>query len=612
MQFVEQHLTKHHFFHAPHRFFLAMILSPIHAGEMHYKNRYHLKFRHAKKLFFFDTSLVACIIFLFAGTLFWHFYDPTVRSLVSLRVETATERIKTGNKISYAVSYVNHSDVALTGPLMSVTFPKGFIMDTSTSPQNFDTANSSFTLPTLPPGGNGTLTLNGTLFGTPDAEYDTIVKLSYLQEGEQTREYVIARLITLPRDTPLALTWNIGDFILGQGAMPFSLDVFNQGNETIEGIRLPLPDIQGVQFETTSLGSGVRQGTFLGIPLLAPHTSTTITGTLITGLDSKTNTLSVDIIPTLRANNEDFPQKKVSKNIQVIHPTLESSAVWKKENLGVKPFERVPLQITLKNTNTYDLQNIIVQIPLPTGVDKIHMTQNGFVKNNIFTTNKNYFAKLGTVKSGETLTVDLTVPIAYVGTGTDLTISLSPEIHAEIPLVAGGVSVQKINTTPLKISSVLNLRSELRYYTAEGDQLGRGPLPPQVESETRYFATLVLSNATSEVENVTVSALLAPGFEWGDKTSVSFGKDVTYDPKTRKITWTAPSIPPHTDVGISFAVLFTPSENQIGKTPVAIQNISVSSVDSFTHIPLSASARALDISLPNDTIAQEKGVHIVE
>ena len=56
MKFFEEHLTIHHFFHAPHKWFLALLISPIHAAEMHYKRNYHLRFAHARKLFLFDIK----------------------------------------------------------------------------------------------------------------------------------------------------------------------------------------------------------------------------------------------------------------------------------------------------------------------------------------------------------------------------------------------------------------------------------------------------------------------------------------------------------------------------------------------------------------------------
>ncbi len=613
MQFVEKNLTKHYLLHAPHKWFLAFLISPLHAAELHYQQKYHLNFRHAKKLFFFDMSLLAFIVFLFGATLFWHFYDPTVRSLVTLTVEQSTERIKTGTQITYRVSYINRSDVALTTPLLSVQFPQGFILNTSTSAQNFNTENSSLTLSSLAPGANGSLTLQGTLFGTPDEHYDTIVKLSYVQEGERDREYVIDRLISSPRDTPLLVNWKMGDFILSRGTLPFQIDLINTGNEPLQEIRLSLPTLPGIGFDTVTTSLGTYQGSVWSLPVLNRQTSTTLSGNLTTNLPN-VRPISLEITPTIRANNTDFPQKKIIKNVEVIAPNLEVSAVWKKETRVAKPLELVPLSISIKNTNEYTVENISLSLPLTNSIDKVRIVtaNKGVVRNNIFAINQNYLPELATLKSGQTVTLDLLIPLSNFQSGNDVTLNLIPEIQASIPLVQDALYREKITTPEIKIATHLGLTGELRYYTDEGDQLGRGPLPPQVGSETKYFATVVLSNSTSQVEDVSFSATLPSGIEWGDKTSVTFGKDVTYNSATRKISWSAPHIPAHTTIGISFALSFTPTAQMVGKTVPAVTNITVSGTDGFTKLPVSSTARTVDTSLPNDILAKNKGVVVKE
>jgi len=614
MQFVEKHLTKHHLLHAPHRWFLALLVSPIHAAQIHYQRKYHLNFRHARKLFFFDMCLLAFLICLFGATLFWHFYDPTVRSLVTLKVEQSTERIQTGTKITYTVSYINRSDVALISPLLSLEFPTGFILNSSTSAQNFRSENSSLELSTLAPGANGSVTLEGTLFGTPDEHYDTIVKLSYIQEGEKTREQVIARLISSPRDTPLSLDWKMGDAVLAHGSLPFVLNLRNTGNEKLEGVRVPLPSSAGVQFQNVSTTLGTYAGTLWSIPILSARSTTTLSGVLSTNLDTTVRTLTLDTTPTLRANTTDFPQKKITKQLTVITPSLEASAIWKKEKATAKPFEVVPLSFTIKNTNEYTIEDVVLNIPLVSGIDRVRLTQNnrGVIRNNNFIVNKTQFPNLASIKRGETVQVNVSIPLSTSFSGSDVTMTLTPEVQASIPQIPGAVYRKKISTTELKIATQLGLTAELRYYTDEGDQLGRGPLPPRVGSETRYFATIVLTNSTSRAEEVVVSATLPAGMEWADKTSVTFGKDVTYNPATRKITWSAPTVPAHTSVGISLALSFTPTTEMIGKTLPALTNITVSGKDAFTGLSLSSSARTVDTSLPLDAIAKDKGVKVEE
>lgn len=613
MKFVSEHLNSHHLFHAPHKWFLAVLLSPLHAAELHYKRRYHLRFAHAKKLFFFDMSLLAFVLFLFGATLFWHFYDPTVRSLVSLKVEQSQERIKTGSKVNYTVSYINRSDVALRSPVISIQLPKGFIINTSTAPKNFEFENSSLQLTRLDPGGNGSFTLEGTLFGSPDQEYESIVKLSYFQENDTTREYVIARLLSLPRETPLEVLWHIQESILSQGALPFSLDIRNTGSETLSSIRFPFPSLAGIHFENVSTTHGIFHDTTWELSLEA-QSSSTLRGTLITALDQAQQTIQLESSPEIFVNGESFPQKKFNKTIQVLHPSLEASATWKRENKKAQASDTVPLSVHIKNTGSLDLHNMTVSLPLTSHINKtkIQSLNQGTLRGNIFSLNKNQDLSLARIKAGESIDILINIPLLANSEGSDIRAIVHPEIQAEIAEIPGAFYQKKIQSDELFIASHINLDGALRYYTNEGDQLGRGPLPAQVGQETRYFVTLVLENTTSQIEDAVLNATLAPGFSWADKSSVSFGKDIVYNPEKRNVSWKATNIPAQRSIEISFGIIFTPTENQIGTSPIALQNISLNATDSFTGLPLSASLKALDISLPKDSIGRSKGVKVIQ
>ncbi len=578
-----------------------------------YHHRYHLRFRHAKKLFFFDMCLVTFLLFLFGATIFWHFYDPTVRSLVSLRVEQSEERIKTGTQISYTLSYTNRSDVALVSPVVTLDLPKGFILNTSTAPAHFQTESSSFTLPDLHPGGNGSVTLQGILFGSPDAEYDTIVKLSYMQEGEETREYVVARLISLPRDTPLEVAWKINNSVLSHGSTPFEIHVINTGKETLSGVQLPLPTVAGVDFQNMRPAIGILNGKNWELSVL-PHTTSTLTGNMVTSIEGNEKNITLETTPAFVVNGQNFPQKKITKDVVVLHPSLEASAVWTVENKVGKPLDTVPLHISIQNTGNFDMQNVSVTLPLVPLINKnkLASTNHGTLHTNTFVINKNQHIQFARLKSGEIFAFDIQIPLSSPVEGTDITLVLNPNVQADILEVPGAVYTKKVTSDALRIAGHMNLGGAIRYYTDEGDQLGLGPLPPRIGQETRYFATITLENTTSQGENVNFSATLAPGFVWADKSSVSLGKDIVYNNATRKISWSTTSIPAHTTVGISFGIIFIPSENQVGTTPIALQNISVSATDSFTAIPLSASLKPLDISLPTDALGRNKGVKVVD
>ena len=147
---------------------------------------------------------------------------------------------------------------------------------------------------------------------------------------------------------------------------------------------------------------------------------------------------------------------------------------------------------------------------------------------------------------------------------------------------------------------------ETRYYTDEGDQLGRGSLPPKVGKETKYWVLLNISNTTSKFEKIELSAQLPNYVSWTGKTSVSHGRDVSYNESSHKITWSTPYLSPYERAGVYVELAITPAGAQLGTTPVILQNITISGYDSYIDKKLSKKIDNLDISLEFDEIGRSK------
>ena len=167
-----------------------------------------------------------------------------------------------------------------------------------------------------------------------------------------------------------------------------------------------------------------------------------------------------------------------------------------------------------------------------------------------------------------------------------------------------------MESPPLAIGTQILINAELRYYTNEGDQLGRGSLPPQVGKETKYWTLINIQNTTSKIQNVTLKATLPKYVVWTDKTSVSHGQDVVFDPSNRLISWNTSSLNPHETAGVYFELAVTPSPDQIGTTPVLLNNISVTGYDIYTSEQVTRISPNLDISLQTDRVGQQKGTII--
>ncbi len=608
MKFVSTHLTKHHLLHAPHRWFLAFLLSPIHALEVHYQRRYHLKFSHARKLFIFDMLLLISIFVIGGSAAFWYTYDPTVTKDVALEVSAAalgdTNRVKSGELITVKISFQNNSNVVLEDPIIKVNIPAGFLI--RSTPPNFTTSTQSISVESMKPRQGGELIFTGQFFGEPGKNFPAVVELIYRQEKTNRFEVKTVGILATPADSVLVVNANFPATIFSSGNWEVPVTIQNTGSELISGISIPFPTVNGLNFSW--LETGITKKPLL-ISLLKPNETTTGTLRFSSKLPKDISEISVSLIPQIQINNQYFNQAAFNSKISVLHPGLKISSEWKQSI--VQPGESVPLHIKVENTGSVELNNLTLAIPLPANLVNVRetaTTNKATLKGSTLYISAKEFPALNSIPRQETRELPLTIIISNRPSGST---ELSLPISASSNIVNNPEKFEtKSITSPIKLGTFISLNAESHYYSTEGDQIGRGPLPPKVGKETKYWALLILNNGTAEASNVSVSATLAPGVTWTSKSSVTRGREPVYNPSTRTITWNVSSVPASETVGIDFELSITPTESQRGSIPVLLTNIRASAVDSITNKNLTASAGSLNASLVTDTIGKAKGVRV--
>jgi hypothetical protein len=612
MKFVTHHLTKHHLFHKPHKWFLAFLVSPIHAAEMHYKKKYHLTFRHAKKLFIFDMSLLASAVILVVATIFWYTYDPTVLNLTSVSISPSEEKIQSGDYVTYTITYANHSDVILTKGLLALSIPEGFEIDKVEPTAGYAEAKKTVSLENIAPGESGEIHISGWFYDVPDEQNNITAVFSYTQQGETQREVKARRALTTLRGSVLNTTLSVKKHILGSGTSPISITLANNGERPLFGITLPLPQDTELSIESPSVQKGTLSEHNWTIDELAPKEETILTGTLLSRIPQSKKTTPFSITPSIEINGNTIPQQTQQEHITVAHPNIILETYWKNNATTVSPGKSQTLLVNIANTGDTTLTNLSVQIPLPT--NKINITaakqQNtAKLSQETLTINSSHDARLREITPGSEITLPVSIPIRFAPNGTDIILSITPHISASVPSIPDTIYTHKGTPSPeLKIGTQIIIKAEARYYTNEGDQLGRGPLPPKVGKETKYWAVIELTNTSSNLQNLVLTATLPTHVSWTGKTSVSHGADVVYNNKTRQIYWSLNTLSPHQNVGIYTELAITPTENQRGTAPVLLQNIHVTANDIFIGIPLVNTHKAINTSLPKDTTAKQKGV----
>ncbi len=613
MDYYINHFTKHQLLHAPHKWFLALLSSPIHFLEMRYKTRYHLNYENAKKLFVFDLALLASIIVLIGLTIFWFTYNPTVSDYLYLTIKPSDDRIASGDYTTYTIDYKNQSKVKIINTMLSLELPNTFITNKIEPVNLYSPTTQSFNLAELKRNEGGEITISGWFYGVPDQTYNVISRLTYQQQDRKVDEEKIAALTQIPRGSVLKINLtNTSTQILAQGSSQFMFSITNQGNQTLHNISLPLQQANSQLFlSPTELTQGKNENNIWQIGDLAPQQTVNFTGNLISNITNNLTSETLYLIPTITINNQNLPQTTLKQSFKIIKPKINFTASWQEDNPQTKPGKIKILNLKLTNQGTINPTDLILELPLsPDVVDlkELNNLNQGIVKNNYLIINKSFQAGLSSLASSQTTDLSIQIPIkSKTSGGTDLTLTLTPRLHASIPGIDNGFYENTASTQPLKIGTTLDMTAELRYYTNEGDQLGRGPLPPQIGQETKYWGIINITNGTSQLTNLNFSAELPSYIKWTGKNSVSIDKPPTFDSSNNKVHWSIPTLNAHETAGLYFEISFTPNENQRGTWPIILQNITVNAHDTYLDENLSATSPNLDTSLKNDSIGQKKG-----
>lgn len=133
----------------------------------------------------------------------------------------------------------------------------------------------------------------------------------------------------------------------------------------------------------------------------------------------------------------------------------------------------------------------------------------------------------------------------------------------------------------VKISSQVSLSSKSLHST--GGFTNTGPIPPKVETETKYTVVLNVGNTQNDIVGAKVTAALGPNVKWtGSATN-----GVSFNESNNTVTWNIGTLSSGTGFSSSqlqgaFQVALTPSLSQVGSSPTLVSGITFTGKDSFT------------------------------
>ncbi|OGH84957.1 MAG: hypothetical protein A2493_01920 [Candidatus Magasanikbacteria bacterium RIFOXYC12_FULL_33_11] len=611
MKFVAEHLKFYHFKKNPHKWFLAFLASPIHFAEMHYKKRYHMQFAHARKLFIFDITLLLSLVVILGAGLFWKFYNPTVTDLVYISIEKTPTRILSGDRLDFSINYKNESEIKLIKPKLKVNLPIGYILEKTEPAEIFDQDSSTFSLPNLEHLDEDSVHIYGRIYATPHVENNISTSLSYKQEGKKKEETKTTPFFAVLRGSTLQTTIELTRKILPNSNIPINITLKNNGDIDLKQINLNLNSLpKGITLIKPETKTGQIVQNIWQIESLKAQESADFQAYLDFNLKNNLDKLQVEFTPEITINSTQIKQETVKHEFTILHPNLTISSNWENDITSLRPGENANLYFNIKNNGNIELKNLEYNFPINTNIiDTTKLKNNNQITlyNNIATMKENK-----NLKPGESTQIKITIPIkTYPSGDEDLTISPEIQVIAHVDNIENNYQTSA-QSPKINIGTNIFTTAEIRYYTKEGDQLGRGPLPPLVGEETKYWALIQIKNGTSRISDLHFSAILPSYVSWTGKSSVSTGNDLSFNSQTKQISWDLKNLSANTTAGIYFELSLTPDVSMINSNPIMLKNLAISAQDTFLDTTINKNIATLDNSLQTDPIGKQKGSSVQE
>ncbi len=529
--------------------------------------------------------------------------------LVVIDASVAPSEVITGGSSTLTFRYENESEEVVSSTRLTFEFPEHFALAGFESDAE-QVGQQTFDLGDINPGQYGFIHVHGTMFGDVGGEQIFTTSFSYTY-GEGQQDTKKSEHTFSPTTSALALELTVPEHLFGYQEIEGMITYKNTGE-------IDFPDVYIApkwpnSFTLTGSDPELQDGAFHLAPVAAGEQGLiTFTGRLGAETD-----YSFAFTPTFEFADSSYQQEILVANIEILPSPLSITHTIEEETLI--PGENAMITIDYENTSSYyDLDSVAIQISADPQIFSTSDLEEVIYDGDFFTSN----TLIENLKMGESGTTTMQLPVLSTLSGMTLEsaeeITVETTSSAELTLTLDGQLIETHtfgDTQEIRLTTPAVLQSIGRYWASTGDQLGRGPVPPIVGEETKYWVFWSLSGTTNILADVRFEAELGDGVQLTGRQSVSVGSSVIQEDGS--VVWAISGIKPtlpsgSTVVGAAFEVSMTPAEADIGTTPLLLEQTLLTARDAFTGSFISESASAITTALPSDDIASSYGGFVEE
>lgn len=576
--------------------------------KSHWERKY--KGPHGDKAHYvliFDLALMFLLGALIVGLIFMKFVLPAIPlpDVVQVHLDEP-ETVTSGEPTSIVIAYSNDSGEQFAGAEIRVQLPEQFL-PTAVRPAGHapdgtvaDKDDRFITIPIgmLEPRSRGSVTIDGALHGPLNSEHAVISELSYWKEGAIAPERSVAAYDIVVTASPFMLDLSFDEPFLRGSQNVIRIAYANDGDSAIEDAEIRLSAPPGFVFRGSVPAASASGVWTLGT--LAPGEKGVISvyGVLPDGALSSFIVRAYADADGMRLLTQEARGDVDARSTGfVVGNDLELPNI-------LRAGETFTVRVRYHNNGQFTLKNAAIRL----------VTSERYLANEPVEWTGGDLESIG---PGENGVLTATLRVKDVIATEDLAGDQTPVIRVQ---AVGEYGVEGDPTRTFRIDGAANeaavittvgIEGAALYRTKDGEQLGVGPIPPNVGDTTELWVVLKVSNTTGAVRDGRLEAILPPGVQWTGRYSVTAGEPIAYLSEQRRIIWDIGAVPAFSegeDAGASIEVRFTPIPEDAGTAPALLRDITLVAHDAATGARVHATAPDVTTAVRFGSAAETAGI----
>lgn len=516
---------------------------------------------------------------------------------VELKVDGAKE-ISAGELISYKISYKNENKASLNNVKLTFFYPSEAVVIRDN--KILDVTSENFDLGELKRGESGEKILTAFIVGDKGniktARAILTFKPSTISSTLQKESSLATTITTLP--VPITLV--VPPAVINGQSISYLIDYRNQSSEDLKDLRFEVRYPDG--FKPTKFSpqpaSHDQNLNIWGIPLLKQGEGSRITiqGSL-SGSERDTKSVRVALQKRIVTATGDFyiTFEKTEAFSVISTPPLSLSLILNGSADYIAHLnDLLRYEISFRNDSDVDIGSLSLSVHLEGNMfDFTTVRSNGFFDSRQGTIfwNGSTVPELNNLRPHQTGVVKFEVRLkdkfsGGIGARESFIKAIArletPNVPAELDidkLTADSELITRISTSPTFGQKV---------FLNDPVFGSSGPFPPQVNEKTVFTVRWSLVNPSSDLTPAKVTAVLAPGVIWENRTRVNGSQlQPVYNDRQKTVTWDLGTLPAGVGVSfpeyeVNFQISIVPSLNQVGEKVLLLKNVNFEGVDTFT------------------------------